>query len=125
MKFLKNNLFTLFALGLVFTMSLVGDASAQTVGGTTVMDIATNKALNVFKAVKTIIFVVGGFGLVGLAFQAIFGKVKWAWFAGLAVGLAVLAAAGAIVDYATGQKKIQEGSTGFDDTFKQSTGNGF
>lgn len=125
MKFLKNNLFTLFALGLVFTMSLVGDASAQTAGGTTVMDIATNKALNVFKAVKTIIFVVGGFGLVGLAFQAIFGKVKWAWFAGLAVGLAVLAAAGAIVDYATGQKKIQEGSAGFDDTFKQSTGNGF
>lgn len=122
MKFLKNNLFTLLALGLVFTMSLVGDASAQAT--TTVMDIATNKALNVFKAVKTIIFVVGGFGLVGLAFQAIFGKVKWAWFAGLAVGLAVLAAAGAIVDYATGQKKIQEGATGFDDTFKQSTGNG-
>lgn len=125
MKFLKNNLFTLLALGLVFTMSMVGDASAQAVGGNTVMDIATNKALNVFKAVKTIIFVVGGFGLVGLAFQAIFGKVKWAWFAGLAVGLAVLAAAGAIVDYATGQKKVVQGSGGFDDTFKQSTGNNF
>lgn len=121
MKFLKNNLFTLLALGLVFTMSLVGDASAQATG-TTVMDIATSKALNVFKAVKTIIFVVGGFGLVGLAFQAIFGKVKWAWFAGLAVGLAVLAAAGAIVDYATGQKKVGQGAGGFDDTFKQSTG---
>lgn len=125
MKFLKNNLFTLLALGLVFTMSMVGDASAQAVGGNTVMDIATNKALNVFKAVKTIIFVVGGFGLVGLAFQAIFGKVKWAWFAGLAVGLAVLAAAGAIVDYATGQKKVVQGSAGFDDTFKQSTGDNF
>lgn len=101
MKFLKNNMFTLFALGLVFTMSLVGDANAATV-----MDDATTKAVNVFKAVKTIIFVVGGFGLVGLAFQAIFGKVKWAWFAGLAVGLAVLAAAGAIVNYATGDTKV-------------------
>lgn len=122
MKFLKNNLFTLLALGLVFTMAMVGDASAQATG-TTVMDTATKKALNVFKAVKTIIFVVGGFGLVGLAFQAIFGKVKWAWFAGLAVGLAVLAAAGAIVEYATGDTKATaEGSRygGFGDSFKDS-----
>ncbi len=117
MKFLKSNLFTLLALGLVFTMAMVGDASAQTV-----MEIAQNKALNVFNAVKTIIFVVGGFGLVGLAFQAIFGKVKWAWFAGLAVGLAVLAAAGAIVKYATGQQQIAETNGGFNDSFGQSTG---
>ena len=119
MKFLKNNLFTLFALGLVFTMAMVGDARAETV-----MEIAQNKALNVFNAVKTIIFVVGGFGLVGLAFQAIFGKVKWAWFAGLAVGLAVLAAAGAIVKYATGQQQIAEKEGGFNDSFGQSTGDG-
>ncbi len=123
MKFLKNNLFTLLALGLVFTMAMVGDVSAQTTG-TTVMDTATKKALNVFNAVKTIIFVVGGFGLVGLAFQAIFGKVKWAWFAGLAVGLAVLAAAGAIVKYATGQSQIAEKEGGFNDSFGQSTGGG-
>lgn len=115
MKFLKNNLFTLFALGLVFTMSLVGDANAESV-----MTLATQKSLNVFRAVKTIIFVVGGFGLVGLAFQAIFGKVKWAWFAGLAVGLAVLAAAGAIVNYATGDMADKQ-NDGFNDTFDQST----
>jgi hypothetical protein len=42
--------------------------------------------------------------LVGIAFQAIFGKVKWTWFAGLAVGLGILAAAGAIVNYASGAK---------------------
>lgn len=117
MKFLKNNMFTLFALGLVFTMSLVGDANAAN----SVMDTATTKALNVFKAVKTIIFVVGGFGLVGLAFQAIFGKVKWAWFAGLAVGLAVLAAAGAIVNYATGDMADKQDKSGFGDTFDKST----
>ena len=81
---------------------------------------ATKKSLNVFRAVKTIIFVVGGFGLVGLAFQAIFGKVKWAWFAGLAVGLAVLAAAGAIVNYATGDMADKQ-KDGFNDTFDQST----
>ena len=60
---------------------------------------------------------VGAFGLIGIAFQAIFGKVKWTWFAGLAVGLAILAAAGAIVNYATGGN-INAGQTG--DTFSQS-----
>ena len=103
MKFLKNNMYTLFALALVLTMALVGDASADSV-----MVSAKNKAVKVFDAVKTIVFVVGGFGLIALAFQAIFGKVKWPWFAGLAFGLAVLAAAGAIVDYATGKTEHQD-----------------
>jgi hypothetical protein len=67
-----------------------------------VMNTATAKAVTIFNHVKIIIFVVGGFGLVGIAFQAIFGKVKWTWFAGLAVGMAILAAAASIVNYATG-----------------------
>ena len=48
-----------------------------------------------------------------LAFQAIFGKIKWAWFAALAFGLVVVAAAGAIVDYASGTTK---GTSNFADT---------
>ena len=116
MKFLKNNMYTLFALALVLTMALVGDASAA---GQSVMTTAQMKAIKVFGAVKTIVFVVGGFGLIALAFQAIFGKVKWPWFAGLAFGLAVLAAAGAIVDYATGTTDHQGGgNSGMGDTFQ-------
>lgn len=66
-----------------------------------IINVAEGKAVSVFKAVRGIIFIVGGFGLVTLAFFAIFGKLKWTWFASLAVGLAILAAAGAIIDYAT------------------------
>ncbi|MBQ2811447.1 MAG: TrbC/VirB2 family protein [Alphaproteobacteria bacterium] len=111
MKFLKNNMYTLAAIAFVLVMAMSGDACAAS---GTVMDTARSKAIKVFQAVKTIVFVIGGFGLVGLAFQAIFGKVKWTWFAGLAVGLAILAAAGAIVDYATGdtsgglQKELED-----------------
>lgn len=114
MKFLKNNMYTLFALAFVFTMALTGDASAAS-DSNTVMGTARDKAVEVFKSVRTIVFIVGGFGLIALAFQAIFGKVKWPWFAGLAFGLAVLAAAGAIIDYATGDG-------GHSDTFVDSFG---
>ncbi len=115
MKFLKNNIFTLLALALVFSMAVTWDAVAAA-QGSTVMQVAKDKAINVFKAVKTIVFVIGGFGLVALAFQAIFGKVKWPWFAGLAVGLAILAAAGAIVEYATGDTGYAD-SSGLGDSF--------
>ena len=110
LKFLKKNMFTLLALTVVFALAFVGDASAASV-----MDTAKEKAVKVFLAVKTIVFVIGGFGLVALAFQAIFGKVKWPWFAGLAVGLGILAAAGAIVEYATGDSSGI--STDLEDTF--------
>lgn len=97
MKFLKNNMWTLAALAFVFTMTFVGNAAAAS----DLMSNAQDKAVELFKSAKTIVFVVGGFGLIGMAFGAIFGKVKWTWFASLAFGLAVLAAAGAIVNYAT------------------------
>jgi len=79
-----------------------------------VMDSATNKITKVFESVKKIVFVLGGFGLVGLAVGAIFGAVKWKWFASLAVGLAILAAAGAIVNYVAG-----DSATGISDSFKE------
>ena len=96
MRNLKK-MFILCSLALVFTTMLADSANAGSL-----MGLAADKAITMFRHVKGIIFVVGGFGLVGIAFQAIFGKVKWSWFAGLAVGLAILAAAGAIVNYATG-----------------------
>lgn len=110
MRNLKK-MFVLCSLALVFT-TIFADASFAD----GLMTTAAEKALKVFKHVKTIIFIVGAFGLVGIAFQAIFGKVKWTWFAGLAVGLAILAAAGAIVNYATGNV-IAAGNQDANDTF--------
>ena len=99
MQFLKRNILTLCCLTLFVAMGLCGDAWAD---GASLMSTAQTKTRNVFDNVKTITFILGGFGLVGIAFQAIIGKVKWTWFAGLAVGLGILAAAGSIVEYATG-----------------------
>ena len=122
MKLFKNNLWTLFALALVLMVAMTGDVYAQGTGltGGTVVGAAIKKAGNVFKSVRTIVFVIGGFGLVGLAVQAIFGKVKWPWFGALAVGLGVLAAAGAVIEYATGSNVT---SSNYADTFRE-TGTG-
>ena len=102
MRFLKQNFLTLCCLALLVAMGMCGDAWAD---GASLMGQAQNKTRNVFDSVKTITFILGGFGLVGVAYSAIIGKVKWTWFAGLAVGLAILAAAGSIVEYATGSSE--------------------
>ena len=60
-----------------------------------------DKVTEVFQNSRKLIFIIGGFGLIGLAFAAIFGKVQWKWFAGLCVGLGIVAIAGYIVDYVT------------------------
>ncbi|MBS6473869.1 MAG: TrbC/VirB2 family protein [Acetobacter sp.] len=75
--------------------------ASSTDSAAAVFDTVTKKGEDLFRNVKTIVFVVGGFGLVGLAVGAIFGTVKWKWFASLAIGLAILAVAGAIVQYVT------------------------
>ena len=85
------------AVIMAVTVAMMGDAYADDI-----MGLALTKTVNVFKKVKAIVIVLGGFGLVAVAFLAIFGKVNWKWFAGLAVGLAVVAAAGAVIQYSTG-----------------------
>ena len=111
MNFLKKNILTISLMLRGSLCTIAPDAFAGTV-----FDTANTKASETFKAVKTVIFIVGGFGLVALAFFAIFGKLKWTWFASLAVGLALLAAAGAIIDYATTNTGVGETSGFTSDT---------
>ena len=101
MNFIKNNIWTLCAVALFCMFGMVGEAAA----GGTIMEAAQDKARSVFASVKTIIFIVGGFGLVGVAWGAIWGKINWKWFGALAVGLAIVAAAASIIEYATGDNK--------------------
>ena len=83
------------AIALVFT---VGDALANE---SNVFSTITDRMLTTFQNARSVIFIVGGFGLIGLGFAAIFGKVHWKWLAALACGLAIVAVAGQVVDYVT------------------------
>ena len=77
------------------------DASAENVFG-----IASDKLINVFKNVRTIVFVLGAFTLVGFAVAAIFGKLEWKKVAILAVGLAILAVASSIITYVVSDSNL-------------------
>ena len=124
MRILKNNVLSLAVMTALFTVAMMGDASA------TVFQDAGQKLINLFTNAKSIIFVIGGFGLIALAFQAIFGKIKWAWFAALAFGLAVVSAASSIITYAANDQgsggiygKAGGNSGSFQDTLGTGAGN--
>ena len=93
-KFMKClSYFAVVALAFVAT-----DAFAEASrSGSNIFDLVLQRMTTTFQNVRSVIFIVGGFGLVGLAFAAIFGKVKWSWLAALAVGLAIVAVAGAVL----------------------------
>ena len=115
MKFIKRNILTITTM--VFLLTLVMMDPAYAAGGNSVFTTVKGKLVQLFKNAKLVVFVIGGFGLIALAFQAIFGKVKWPWFAALGFGLAVVAAAGAIVDYATSTEGNQN-YTDFSDSLE-------
>ena len=54
-----------------------------------------------FISVRSLIFIVGGYGLLGLGIASLLKKIKWRWFIALAICLEIVALAGAIVDYVT------------------------
>ena len=93
-----NKLFSIMAMALVVGVMLwAGDAFASGEAWT----IAFDKVSEAFQYSRKMIFIVGGFGLIVLAFFAIFGKLNWKWFAALCVGLGIVAIAGLIIDYVT------------------------
>jgi len=93
-----KKLFSIMAFALIAGIMLwAGDACATG----DAWDVAFTKVTNTFQYSRRMIFIVGGFGLVVLAFWAIFGKLQWKWFAALCVGLAIVAIAGLIIDYVT------------------------
>lgn len=86
----------LIALAALVAVGMPGEACAD------VFSTVNKKGNQLFTSVRKVVFVMGGFGLVGLAVAAIFGAVKWKWFASLAFGLAVVGVAAAVVQYASG-----------------------
>ena len=92
-KVMKN----LCALALVAGVVLMaGDALAAN----DFFKTAATRFMKAFPSVRTMVLIFGGFGLIVLAVAAILGKIKWSALGALAAGLAIVAVAGKVVDYA-------------------------
>ena len=85
------------ALAMLFAIS----PEARAAGAGDAFGTVTNKGIELFNNVKTVVFVLGGFGLVGMAVGAVFGKINWKWCGALAFGLFILAIAAKVVTYFT------------------------
>lgn len=109
LKFLK-------AFGLMALVVFVCTSNAMAADD--VFTTVVNKGVDLFQEIRTVVFVLGGFGLVGLAVASIFGRPMWKWFAFLALGLVVVAVAGAIVSYFTDDTDVNSSKLG--DTLKDS-----
>lgn len=65
----------------------------------TIFAVIKKKAASSLKEIKMVVYIIGGFGLIGFAFMAVFNKISWKWFAHLAIGLFLVSAMGLFVDY--------------------------
>ena len=60
-----------------------------------------NAMVRTFKNVRVIVYVIGAFGLIGIAIGGIMGKINWKWLGYLAIGLAIVAMADMVITFAT------------------------
>lgn len=63
-----------------------------------------NVLARTFKNVRVIVYVIGAFGLIGIALGGIVGKINFKWLGYLAAGLAIIAVADWVVTYAIGAR---------------------
>lgn len=111
-KYLKYLTFCI-AAGLVFVAPdalAVGSASTNLTSGENPFSTTLTVMLDTFKNIRAVIYVAGGFALVGMAVASMVGKLQWKWLAAVAIALAIVAMSGAIVDYATGGITSRAGS---------------
>lgn len=98
----------------IYWMGIVGiflwaDGALAAKGLSSLLGIETNSAFRnaydslytTFRYARNIVYILSGFGLIGFAVAAIFGKLNFKWLAMICIGLAVLAGADSIIGYST------------------------
>lgn len=62
----------------------------------------TDKGSEIFEGMRDIVYVVAGFGIIGVAVGGFFGNLNWKWLSAIIIGLIVIAVTAAFINYVTG-----------------------
>lgn len=64
---------------------------------------------SIFKGLRDLIYVVAGFGIIGVAIGGFFGNLNWKWLGAIIIALIVIASTGEIIDMITGCENFTQG----------------
>ena len=59
----------------------------------------TQKGSEIFMGMRDIIYVVAGFGIIGVAVGGFFGNINWKWLGAIIIGVFVIATTAAFINY--------------------------
>ncbi len=63
----------------------------------------------IFKGLRDLIYVVAGFGIIGVAVGGFFGNLNWKWLGAILIALVVIASTGEIINMITGCENFTSG----------------
>ena len=113
MKKLLKSLALVAVFGVVFyAVGALAQNNNNESGG---MSQIVDTLATLFDDVRTVFYVLGAFGLIGMAAAALLGKIQWKWLFALVFGIAIVAAADYIVSYASTGGSDTSGKTGTTD----------
>ncbi len=93
----------LFSSVLCVASAFAADAAVTSTysGGGLFADLIS-KGIEIFKGMRDIIYVVAGFGIIGVAIGGFFGNINWKWLGAIVIGLMVIGMTGGILTYIAG-----------------------
>lgn len=66
----------------------------------------TDKGIEIFTGMREIIYVVAGFGIIGIAIGGFFGNLNWKWLGAVIIGLVIIAVTAAFINYVAGENVV-------------------
>ena len=71
-------------------------------------DLATHGG-KIFSGMREIIYAVSGFGIIAIVIGSIFGNINWKWLSAIIIGLFVISATAALINYMVGSEVVTAG----------------
>lgn len=97
-KTLKLATLVFFFSSVLFTSPAFADGST----GSGLFSDLIKKGAEIFNGMRDIIYVVAGFGIIGVSVGGFFGNLNWKWLGAIVIGLMVIGLTGSIISFVGG-----------------------